>query len=240
MIGSSAPEKPLLRVEDPPQTLVEHLTELRTRLIWSLLAVGAASVAVYPWSGALLSRLARPAGTLFFNAPADAFLTRLRVAVFAGFALALPVVLAQVWLFTARAMEPRWRSAVGRLLPLSYVLFLCGAGLAFFVVAPAAVRFLIAFGSDDIRPLLSLGAYVSFVTDLMLSFGAVFQLPLVLVGLNRAGLVSRKFLSERRRLAWFLAVVGAAVLTPGPDVVSQAALALPAGALFELTLLSLA
>lgn len=239
MIGSAPAARPALKVEDPPQTLVEHLTELRMRLIYSLLAVGTATAAVYPWSGALLSRLARPAGTLFFNAPADAFLTRLRVAAFAGLVLALPVVLAQAWLFIARAMEPRWRSAVGRLLPLSYLLFLGGAALAFFVVAPAAVRFLIAFGSDDIRPLLSLGSYVSFVTDLMLSFGAVFQLPLVLVGLNRAGLVSRRFLAERRRLAWFLAVVGAALLTPGPDVVSQAALALPAVVLFEVTLLAL-
>ncbi len=240
MKGPAEAVRPPLRVEDPPLTLVEHLTELRSRLIWSLLAVGTATVAVYPWSGALLSRLARPAGTLYFNAPADAFMTRLRVAVFTGFAIALPVVLAQVWLFTARAMEPKWRRAIGRLLPLSYLLFLCGAALAFFVVAPAAIRFLIAFGSDDIRPLLSLGSYVSFVTDLMLSFGAVFQLPLVLVGLNRAGMVSRRFLADRRRVAYFLIVVGAALLTPGPDVVSQAALALPAVALFELTLLALA
>lgn len=233
------PVRPPPDLDDPPQSVVEHLTELRRRLIISLLAWGAASAAAYQWSAGLLRSLARPAGALYFNAPADAFLTRLRVALFAGLALALPVILRQAWLFTARAIHPAWRRPLGRLIPWSYLLFLTGGAMAFFVVAPAATRFLIEFGTEDIRPLFSLGAYVSFVTGLMLSFGLVFQLPLVLVGLNRAGLVSRSYLDERRRLAYLLSFVGAALLTPGPDVVSQAALALPAIALFELTLLTL-
>ncbi len=234
---SAALDVPL--VTDPPIPLVEHLAELRQRLIISLSILGVSTAIAFHWSADLLSLLARPAGGLVFQAPTDAFMARLKIAALAGLAAGLPLVLHQVWLFVGRAMDPSHRRLCRRLIPLSYLLFLLGAGLAVLVVVPAALRFLLSYGSPEVRPLLSVGHYFEFVAKLAIAFGAVFQLPLVLAALNRAGLVSRAGLRERRPYAYVLAFLAAALLTPGPDVISQLALAVPALGLFELTLLGL-
>lgn len=225
-------------LEDRAQPLTEHLAELRRRLIVSLAAVAFAAALIFGRSGALLSWLAGPAGGLVFLAPTEAFYTRLRVSAFAGLLAALPVVLWQAWMFIARALEPRWRSGLLRLVPISYALFLLGAALALFVVAPAAMRFLLSYGAEGVRPMLSLGAYLDFVLGLALAFGGVFQLPLLVVALNRIGVLSRRQLQDYRRHVYFLCFLGAALLTPGPDIVSQIALAVPAVLLFELSLLA--
>lgn len=226
-------------IEDPRQPLVEHLTELRRRLIVSLAVLAAGTAAAWSWSGELLSWLVRPAAPLYFSAPTDAFYTRLKVAVFGGFLLTLPLLLHQAWLFIARALPAEGRKTTLRLLPASYLLFIGGAALAVAVVVPAAMRFLLAFGSDEIRPWLALSSYLEFVTSLALAFGCAFQLPVVMVGLNRLGLVSRAALAGNRRYVYVGAVAAAALMTPGPDVLSQLALFLPTVLLFELTLLAL-
>lgn len=240
----SVSERPLLRpiigeTEDAPMSLVDHLAELRTRLIWSVLFLGAASVAVYSRAGDVLAFLARPVGVLVFTAPTEAFYTRCQISVFAGFVLALPLLLHQGWLFAARALDAGWRRMLLRMVPAAYFLFLLGAGLAVFAVVPAAMRFLLSYGAEGVRPMMTLSAYLDFVTGLALSFGAVFELPLVLYALNRMGILARAAVSGARRQVWFLCFVGAAFLTPGPDIVTQLALALPAVVLFELTLLFL-
>lgn len=226
-----------VRADDPPMLLTEHLGELRHRLLTSLGLWALATALVYSKSGELLTWLARPAGGLVFQAPAEAFYTRLKVAAFGGIIAALPLILHQAWLFVARAVEPRWKRLILGLLPVSYALFILGAGLALFAVVPTAVKFLLGYGADGVTPLLGLGSYLDFVTGLSLAFGGVFQLPLVLYGLNKAGVLPKARLSESRRLVYLLCFIGGAVLTPGPDVVLQLALSLPAAVLFELTLL---
>lgn len=225
------------RVDDPQQPFTEHLVELRSRLIVSLIALGLGTAVAYHWSSFLLSWLARPAGGLVFTAPAEAFMTRLKVAAFAGFLLTLPILLTQAWLFVARAMKPEARRAALRLLPLSYLLFLFGVALALCVVVPTATRFLLSYGSEDIRPMMTLSAYMAFATQLSAAFGCVFQVPLVLLALGRLGVVNRSGCASRRPYIYLLAFIGAAFLSPGPDVFSQVALALPFVLLFELTLL---
>lgn len=227
-------------LEDRAQPLVEHLIELRRRLIVSLLWLGAGTALAYHWAGQFLLFLTRPVGRVYFSAPTEAFYTRMKAALFGGLLLALPLILREAYLFAARAVDPVWRRTLRRMAPLSYLLFLLGASLAVFVVVPAAMRFLLAFGSDEIRPLMGLSAYLEFVTGLALAFGAMFQLPLALFTANRLGLVSRRALAERRGYAYVGAFVLAALLTPGPDVFSQTALALPTVLLYELTLLTLA
>ncbi len=222
---------------DREMTLIEHLEELRTRLIRVLAAVAAGTVIVWSWSGEFLSFMARPVGGLVFLAPTEAFLTRFRVAMFGGFLLALPIVLYEAWAFTACALGERLRRSIALVLPASYLLFVTGVLLAVFWVVPTATHFLLAYGSDDVRPLLSAGAYMEFVETLGLAFGAVFQLPLVLLLLNRLGIVQREALAGKRRVAYFLGFVLAAVMTPGPDVISQLSLAVPIALLFELSLL---
>lgn len=225
--------------EDRAMPLVEHLVELRRRLIASLWLLLAGSLLVYRWSGDMLTWLARPVGGLVFNAPTDAFYTRCKVAVFGGFLLALPLILHQVWLFIGCAMEDRLRKPLLRILPISYFLFLGGAALAVFVVVPGAMHFLLAYGSDEIRPLLTLSAYLQFVTGLALAFGLMFQMPLVLYFLNQAGVVSREQLSSRRQYIYLLSFIAAGLMTPGPDVFSQLALGVPSIVLFEITLFAM-
>lgn len=224
-------------LDDPPQPLAEHLVELRERLIWMLLFLGAGSAVVFHYSGAFIDWLAKPVGRLVFVAPTEAFYTRLRIAVFGGFALTLPLQLHQLYLFVARALNKKWRATIAALAPASYLLFMLGAAISLYIVVPSAMKFLLSYGSDGLQPMLSLASYLDFVTGLTLAFGAVFQLPLILLALNRAGIVGRDRLSEYRRHVYLLCTVAAAFLTPGPDPISQLALALPAVILFEMTLL---
>ncbi|MBI5240870.1 MAG: twin-arginine translocase subunit TatC [Elusimicrobia bacterium] len=226
-------------MDDPAEPLTAHLVELRLRLIYSLLFWAAGMALCYSSSGRLLGWLARRAGGVVFTMPAEAFTVRLKAAAFLGFLAALPLIFHQVWLFVARALSPSLRRLASALAAASYLLFALGAALALFVVVPAAMRFLLAFGSEDIRPLMTLSGYLGFVTSLALAFGGVFQVPIGLVVLNRLGLVSRRALRERWRFVYLGAFVLAAVLTPGPDLVSQLALAVPCVAIFELTMLVL-
>lgn len=228
-----------VELEDKEMTLVEHLDELRTRLIRALVAVAAGTAVAWSWSGEFLSWLARPAGGLVFLAPTEAFFTRFKVAMLGGFLLALPLVLHQVWAFTARALGERVRRSISTILPVSYLLFIAGVVLAVVVVVPNAMHFLVAYGSADVKPLLSVAAYMEFVTTLALAFGLVFQLPLVLLLLERMGMVTRAGLAAKRRVVYFVGFVAAAMLTPGPDVISQVALAVPIVVLFELSLLAM-
>lgn len=226
-----------VELEDREMTLVEHLEELRTRLIRALAATALGTGVCWAWTGEALSWLARPVGGLVFLAPTEAFFTRLKLALFAGFLLALPVVIYEAWAFTARALGERVRRSIGLLIPASYLLFVSGVLLAVLVVVPTAVKFLLAYGTDNVQPLLSAGEYVAFVGSLAVAFGVVFQLPLVLVLLERLGVVGKRALARQRRVVYFLGFVGAAMMTPGPDIVSQLALAIPIAVLFEVSLL---
>lgn len=221
---------------DKEMTLTEHLAELRRRLIISLAALGVGTVVSWAWSGRLLTWLAGPAGQLIFLAPTEAFFNRLKVAFFCGLIVSLPAILYQVWAFTACALGRDIRRHAALILPASYLLFLAGGAMAIFLVVPAALRFLTAYGTEAVRPSLALGQYVGFVTWLAVAFGTVFQIPLVLLFLNRAGVVSRAGLAGKRRYFYFAGFVAAALMTPGPDVFSQLALALPIVGLFEISL----
>jgi len=219
--------------------LAEHLDELRTRILVSLAAFLAASIAAWGASAPVLSRIADSVGGLVFLAPTEAFFSRLKVAALGGLFLSLPVLLYEAWEFTACAMGGELRRAVRLLLPASYILFLGGAAIAAFLVTPVAVRVLVGFGPPGVRPMLSVGTYVDFLACLSLAFGAVFQIPLILIVLSKAGLVSRAWLAGRREYVYLAAVAAAAVMTPGPDVFSQLALAVPMVLLFELALLAM-
>jgi sec-independent protein translocase protein TatC len=229
----------LMQLEDRAMPLTDHLEELRRRLIVSLIVLGLGTALVWNWSGQLMSWLAQPAGGLVFLAPTEAFFTRLKVSLFGGLLVSLPILLHQAWAFTARAVTDRLRRSVLLALPVSYFLFLAGVALSVFVVVPAALKFLIAYGSSDVRPMLTVGTYVDFVTSLSVAFGVVFQLPLVLLLLNRAGLITRGQLAAKRRYVYLGSFIAAAMLTPGPDMVSQVALAVPMILLFELSLLAM-
>jgi sec-independent protein translocase protein TatC len=145
--------------------------------------------------------------------------------------------MAQAWGFVGRALQLRERMVVRTILPFAFVLFLTGAAIALFVVVPVAVRFLLAYSSPILRPLISLGEYLSFIFWMILGFGLFFQLPLAVIGLCKMGVVTPQKLAEYRRHVIILILIIAAVLTPGPDVFSQMVLAVPSYLLFEISLL---
>ena len=220
--------------DDPALPFTDHLIELRRRVIAALLIWGVGSAAFFEYSDRFLDWIARPAGQLVFIAPAEAFHTRMKLALYGGLLLTLPLLLHQVWLFVARALDRRWRRRLLAMVPVSYGLFMAGVALGIFVVVPAAMRFFLSYGSAGVKPFISLSAYLGLVETLSLAFGAVFQFPLVLYILDWMGILEKKQLEPHRRvvyLAWFIV---SALLAP--DVVGQVCLAACAIVLFELSL----
>lgn len=217
-------------------TLIGHLTELRRRLIIALLAIIGFSIIGYVFSEQIIKVLTVPIGELIFLSPTEAFYTHIRVAIYAGFILALPVVIHQVWRFVLPALNQNERKLLYLLVPLSLLLFFLGLAFSFFIVIPFGMRFFLGFSGPGLRPMLTLDYYISFVITITIPFGILFQLPLVQGFLIRFRLVTVKQLERMRKYVVVGAFVVGALFTP-PDVLSQVFLAVPLILLFELGLI---
>ncbi len=221
--------------ENASMSIIAHLEELRRRLIYSIAAVAAGSGAAYFYIDEIMYYLTAPAGKLYYMQPAEAFFTYLKIAVFGGFLLALPVVFYEIWRFILPALTVRERKALLFIVPLSVILFIFGIIFSFTLVLPAAIRFFIGFGSENLEPLLSLGKYLDFVLAFILPFGFVFELPLIIVVLAKLGFIDSSFLWKKQRLVIFLSFVVGAVISPTPDVFSQTMIAVPMILLYEIS-----
>lgn len=221
---------------------MEHLVELRRRMVIAAIAVGVGFAACYGFSEYLLAFMINPlkqylpAGQkLIYTALPEAFFTHIKISFLAGLLLALPVVFYQIWLFVAPGLYKKERKyAVGFVISSS-LLFLAGAVFGYTVVFPFGFQFFIGFGNDLIQPLPALKQYFSFSTRLLLAFGLVFELPIVIFFLARMGIVDDKFLRRNRKWAVLMTFVVGAMFTP-PDVVTQVLLALPLIVLFEISI----
>lgn len=218
-------------------TIIEHLEELRRRLLFAVLAFAAGLVVSFLFVEPILALLIRPIGRVVFLAPTEAFFVRLKVAALAGAFLSLPVVLYQVWRFVGVGLTRGERRYALSLLPFSLLLFVGGAAFAFFAILPVGVKFLLGYQTEQLTPMISIGAYLSFATAFVLAFGVVFQLPLVILFLARLGIVTPASLAAGRKYALLGIVILSAVLTPGGDVVSQALMAIPTYVLYEVSIL---
>lgn len=221
---------------DRPAPFWHHVADLRRRLIRGAAVLAAGCAAVYPFTGKVLDRLARPLGQLVFQRPLEAFDARLRLSLFLGLFATFPLLAGEAWLYLAPVVSPATRRFFARALPAAYALFAAGAALALTAILPPATAFFLGFGSASVRPLISVEEYVAFATRLAAAFGLAFQTPFVMVALDRLGLASRAALSRRRRELYLLAFVLGALLT-SPEVLTQISFALPLIALFELGLL---
>ena len=213
--------------DDGSMTLTAHLTELRSRIIKCLIAVALGSCVGYYYVEQIMHYLTLPVGKLYYLQPSEAFFTYLKVAVFVGFLLALPVVFFHVWRFFLPALTRTERMILGVIVPTSVVLFFIGLAFSFFLVLPAAVHFFMGFGNTELEALFSVDKYFSFVLTFILPFGFVFELPLVITILGKMGLVGSDFLGRHFRLVIFLSFVLGALITPTPDVFTQSMIALP-------------
>lgn len=225
-------------LQEPEASFVDHLEELRRRLLISLAALAAFSAASYFFSKPLVEFLATPLyrvheAELYFQTPYEAFLTHLLVSVVGGALLASPVFFTQLWLFVAPGLHAKEKRVFVPLIVISTVLFLAGAAFSFWVLVPFGLQFLLSYQTDILRPLLGVGPYFSFLGTLILAGGLIFDLPVVVLGLVRAGLLSQQKLKDSRKFVVVGIFVVAAVLTPMPDPVSQLFLAIPLLVLFE-------
>lgn len=226
-------------------TMGQHFAELRRRILWVFgLFVVALVVGWYvsPWLQEFLTAPLLnvwPEGELLYTGLADGLMIRFSLSVLFALFVSTPFVLWQVWAFVAPGLHKKEQKIIWPILIASPLLFLLGAGFAFYILFPFVFGFFIELNQSSPVPAVVLPAakdYLSFAIGLLKVFGIAFQLPLVLVLLNRIGILSRARAVKMRRYAIVLIVVAAAVLTP-PDVVSQVLLALPMWGLFEASLL---
>ena len=214
-------------------TMLDHLEELRRRLWTSLAAVALGAIIVYSFSGRVLAWLARPVGHLVFVQPFEAFMAHLHIAVMGGIVLALPVLVYELTEFVRPALELRHQRWLTAGACASVALFCAGMAIAYRLVIPLGLKFLLSFSSETVQPMLSVGSYVSTVGWLLIAFGLAFQLPIVVFVLALLGVVDAQKLARWRPYAIVGLLIVAAAVTPGPDVLSQIALAIPLWLLFE-------
>ena len=220
---------------DGSMSIIAHLTELRKRLIRSLIAIGIGSCIAYYFIEDIMHLLTGPAGKLYYMQPAEAFFTYIKVAIFVGFLIALPVVLYQIWRFVLPALIGMERYLLSVIVPVSLILFIAGIAFSFFFVLPAAVKFLVGFSTQELQPMFSIKQYFDFVIAFLLPFGFIFELPLAIVLLAKVGIVSSKFLAKQQRIVIFLTFVIGAVISPTPDIFSQCMIAIPMILLYEIS-----
>jgi sec-independent protein translocase protein TatC len=221
-------------------TLFEHLAELRAVLLQSLVALAAGSVAGWWLSERAVDVLIRPVlggdvQDLKFLSPGGAFLLRLKTAFGLGALLAAPVVVARLWSFVVPGLMPKERRILVPTIVSSIVLFYAGIAFAYFAVLPLSLAFLLGFGTEHLRPMLTAEHYFAFVVQTALAFGAVFQFPVVVAALTYADVLGPDFLVRFWRHGVVVVFIVAAILTP-PDVASQLLMAGPTLVLYLISI----
>jgi len=217
-------------------SFLEHLEELRWRLVKSVGTVLALSIVAYFFSDAILDLVTKPIDLVYFMAPTEAFAVRIKISLFAGLVMALPVIFYQAWQFVVPGLHAREVRMVIPVVLLATAFFLVGASFCFFFVLPKAIGFLMGFGTEKLKPMIAVGRYVSFIGWMTLAFGAVFELPIVSFFLGRLGIINSRMLRKGRRFAVVGILIVAAVVTPTPDAFSQLMLAVPLYVLYEVSI----
>lgn len=241
--------------------LTAHLEDLRKRIFISLIALMAAFVVAFNYSEEIFSILMFPlrysldfsitdlyvrfvqtdklqTTKLVFLAPAEAFWMNMKVAFVAALVFSLPVIFHQLWKFVSPGLQQNEKKYVVPFVITTTGLFIAGGAFCFIIVLPFALSFLLTYKVGDfLMPMLSVGQYVDFCLKFILAFGAIFELPIILIFLTKIGLVTPQTLKRNRRFAIVLAFVAGAILTPTPDAFNQTLMAVPIILLYELGIL---
>ena len=225
---------------DKELTLVEHLEELRKRIIISLVAVIAVSVIAFPFTSRALAILKYPSSGLItklaFFSPQEAFLIHLKISFFVGLLISMPIILYQLWVFVSPAIDERVRKSGMAFLISSTGAFICGALFGYFILIPTAIKFLMSFSGDGLEPVISVTSYISFVIGLILASGLVFEMPVLSYLLSRIGIISPRLLRGKWKYAVIVIFIISAIVTPTPDAFNMTILAIPMLLLYEVSI----
>ncbi len=236
-------------------SIIGHLDELRKRLVLSLIALVISfgicfyfseyifKLLILPLNSTLVLSLkapfismkntGNPDHGLVFLAPAEALWMHLKISLIGSLIISSPVIFYEFWKFVSPGLFTKEKHYALPFVIITSLLFLAGALFCFIIVLPFAINFLLTYKTETIKPMLSVGKYIDFCLKFIISFGAVFELPVILVFLTKTGIVTTTFLAKNRKYAILLAFVAAALLTPTPDAFNQTIMALPIIVLYE-------
>lgn len=226
-------------------TFIEHLRELRTRVIYIGLFIIIGTVVAWIWRELLFGIVRAPIapylhgtnGGLSYTGPMESFFGYVKVALLGGVLISCPLWLHQIWLFLAPALYAKEKKFIAGFIIAGTVLFSLGVSFAYFVVYPLAFKFLLSFGDGTDQAIITISEYLSFFVKSILLFGLSFEMPLFLTVLGMMGIITHKFLADKRRHAIVILAVLSAVLTP-PDIISMTLMLIPLYTLYELSILS--
>jgi sec-independent protein translocase protein TatC len=253
-VADKRAEKPKKKKEkekvDPTASMsvVDHLRELRDRLVWSIIAIGIGAVIcfiffepiihlmVQPYRDATATKLLPDGKDLIFTSPLEAFTTRIKVAAYGGFVVASPVVFFHLWRFITPGLNPKEKRYAIPFTVSSVILFFGGSMVAV-LTFPKALNFLLSVGGSDLSPLLSAGSYLTLVFLMILAFGVSFEFPIVMMFLLLARVVTTRSLRKVRKFTFLGLVIFAAVITPSQDPISLFAMSIPMYLLYEGTII---
>ncbi len=224
--------------DDKRLTVLEHISEIRRRLIRCVIAVSVTTIISFIFAAQIFEILKSPAGeiNLIFIEMTEMIGIYMKVSLVSGIILAMPYLVYQLIMFISPALTRREKKRVYLILPWVALMFVGGVIFAYFILVPPAVKFLVTFGSDIATPQIKIGNYISIVSRLLLSIGLVFEMPVITTFLARLGIITPKWLSDKRKPAIILAFILAAIITPTFDPVNQTLVAAPLIILYEISI----
>lgn len=227
---------------DRNMTLVEHLGELRVRLTRSAYAIFFGMSVSWAFSERIFAFLRKPiaqylpSGGLVFTAPMDKFMAHIKIAFVMGLLLSTPLWLYQVWSFIAPALYKREKKVAAGFIFFGTLQFALGLAFSYFIVLPMAFHFLMTFGGDVDKPMITIDHYLGFLTQTAIVFGLCFQMPVIISFLGMVGLVSQRFLKEKRRIA-VVVITGLSAIAAPPDALSMILLLFPMWLMYEISII---
>lgn len=225
---------------DRELSLIEHLDELRRRVIYCLIPFVIAMVFSAPFTKTFLAFLRIPAAgvikELAFFSPQEVAVVYMKIAIFSGLILSLPVILYQIWGFISPAVGEKQKTYIISFVFWAFFAFVSGCAFGYLLLVPFSLKFLIGLAGAELTPVISLSKYIGFVLALIVGCGITFELPVVVWLLARLGIVNSRFLRKKRRYAIAIIFIAAAVITPTTDPINMTLMALPMLVLYEISI----